>query len=225
MQKIRHAVIMAAGRGQRMMPLTETTPKPLASFRGTTLVGHSIDQLKKHVPHIHVTVGYKAAQVASYLLEHGVSSVFNTEGQPNAWWLSNTLLRHLDEPVMVLTCDHVVEIPFDQIEHDYYLQYDPPGMLVPARPVDGVEGDYIFHNRYGQVTKLSRSEKAPTYASGIQVINPTYVHKNVVHDGDFSTVWQSLIALRRLNVSGTCLDKWFSVDTVDDLEKANREHT
>lgn len=227
---INHAVILAAGRGQRMMPLTETTPKPLASFRGTTLVGHSIAQLKQHVPHIHVTVGYKAAQVAEHLLELGVSSIFNTEGQTNAWWLFNTVMQYVDEPILVLTCDHVAQIPFAKIEQDFdkqynYIHYDPSAMLVPAKPVDGIDGDYIFHDAAGRVQKLSRTEKAPTYASGIQVLNPYYVNKVTSKTGDFSTVWRELYTNGNLVVSNVCLDNWFSVDTIADLDRANAENS
>jgi len=34
---IRHAIIMAAGRGMRMAPLTDAIPKPMAPYNGTTL--------------------------------------------------------------------------------------------------------------------------------------------------------------------------------------------
>ena len=45
-------------------------------------------------------------------------------------------------------------------------------MLVPAKPVKNIKGDYIIHNTKRQIINVSR-EKTSLYASGIQVINPS----------------------------------------------------
>src|SRR6478736_1361485 len=105
MARIRHALIMAAGRGLRMTPLTDVIPKPMAPYDGSTLIARGIARLAEQIEHIHVTVGYKKAMLAQHVIEHGASSVLNTEGKSNCWWVYNTLLKSLDEPVVVLTCD------------------------------------------------------------------------------------------------------------------------
>src|SRR2546426_7104876 len=128
---IRHAIIMAAGRGMRMAPLTDAIPKPMAPYNGTTLIARGIDRLAAKIEHIHVTVGYKKAMLAQHVIEHGARSVFNTEGRSNCWWVYNTLLKKLDEPMFVLTCDNVVEINFDLLEKSYLSLDSPVCMLVP----------------------------------------------------------------------------------------------
>ena len=40
--QIKHALIMAAGRGMRMRPMTDTIPKAMAPFRGETLIANGI---------------------------------------------------------------------------------------------------------------------------------------------------------------------------------------
>ena len=89
---IKHAIILAAGRGMRMAPLTDAIPKPMAPYNGTTLIARGIERLAEKIEHIHVTVGYKKAMLAQHVIEHGASSVFNTEGQGNSWWIYQTTL-------------------------------------------------------------------------------------------------------------------------------------
>jgi NDP-sugar pyrophosphorylase family protein len=220
--RIRHAVILAAGRGRRMMPLTQSIPKPLAPYQDTTLIGHGIAQVRRYIPNVHVTVGYKGAMVAAHLFEIGVTSVFNTDGQSNSWWLFNTLLRNLNEPLFVLTCDNVTDLELDLLEEDYFATGEPACMLVPVKPVPGLEGDYIFHeNRV--VTALSRTTPADVYCSGIQVIHPVRVNAIASHDGDFYRVWADLMAQKQLVMSSVCPKKWFSVDTMKDLQDLSAE--
>jgi NDP-sugar pyrophosphorylase family protein len=220
MRGIRHALIMAAGRGTRMMPLTEQLPKPMAPFGTTTLIAQGIDRLRGHLDSVHITVGYKKAMLAQHVIEHGASSVFNTEGHSNSWWIYNTLLRSLDEPVCVLTCDNVVDLDFDRLERDYEDLGRPPCMLVPVRPVPELEGDYIFHDSQ-VVTEVNRHRPTDIYCSGIQVLNPRAVNELTVDEGDFYSVWSQLIALRKLMVSSVYPKTWISVDTVDQLNLLN----
>ena len=113
MKVVQHALIMAAGRGRRMMPLTDVIPKPMAPYLDSTLIGTGIAKIRKHIENIHVTVGYKGAMLAQHVVDEGVRTVFNTEGKSNSWWLYHTLLHQLDEPIFVLTCDNVTEIDFE----------------------------------------------------------------------------------------------------------------
>src|SRR4051812_40099426 len=86
MVTIKHALIMAAGRGTRMLPLTDVIPKPMAPYRGTTLIAEGIRRIRIYIENIHITVGYKGKTLAEHVVELGVNSVFNTSGRGNAWW-------------------------------------------------------------------------------------------------------------------------------------------
>lgn len=215
---IRHGLIMAAGRGRRMMPLTDDLPKPMAPYLDSTLIAHGIDKVRARVPNIHVTVGYLASTLAPHLVEHGVSTILNTNGRPNSWWLYNTLLRHLDEPIFVLTCDNVTDLDFQALEENYVAQGSPAGMLVPVRCVEGLEGDYIFHQD-GLVTDVDRNRPSDAYCSGIQILNPAHVNRLTTEGTDFYDVWRQLIVARQLRRSDVFPRKWFTVDTVDDLAR------
>jgi UDP-N-acetylglucosamine diphosphorylase / glucose-1-phosphate thymidylyltransferase / UDP-N-acetylgalactosamine diphosphorylase / glucosamine-1-phosphate N-acetyltransferase / galactosamine-1-phosphate N-acetyltransferase len=61
------AVIVAAGEGIRMRPLTETTPKPLLRVCGKTLLEHVGDMLPSEISEIIIVVGYKGEQIKEYI--------------------------------------------------------------------------------------------------------------------------------------------------------------
>jgi NDP-sugar pyrophosphorylase family protein len=216
--RIRHTLIMAAGRGLRMGPLTDVIPKPMAPYLNSTLIGVGIEKIRPLVERIHVTVGYKGAMLAQHLIERGVDTVFNTEGHGNAWWLYHTLLGRLDEPVFVLTCDNVTDIDFASLEEEYFAADAPPCLIVPVHPVDGVDGDYITHDRQ-VVTALDRERPTDLYASGIQIVNPARINAFCPGGDSFYDVWRPLMQKRLLRVSRVQPRAWFSVDTLADLQR------
>ena len=72
---------MAAGRGNRMRPLSDLIPKALVPFKGNALIYNSIEQLYEVVDKIHITVGYKKVDLATHLLSSSsVDSIINTSG-------------------------------------------------------------------------------------------------------------------------------------------------
>lgn len=65
MEKINRAIIMAAGLGNRLLPVTNTTPKPLVKVNGVRMIDTIIDALHKNgINEIHIVVGYLKEQFA-----------------------------------------------------------------------------------------------------------------------------------------------------------------
>ena len=63
------AVLMAGGKGERLRPLTEKTPKPLLEVGGKCIIDHNIDRLISYgVEHINVTVNYLAEQLEEHFV-------------------------------------------------------------------------------------------------------------------------------------------------------------
>lgn len=67
--KVERAIILAAGKGERMLPLTKNTPKPLIEVMGQPIIEHTIEILhKKNIYDIYVVVGYLSEKF-NYLSE------------------------------------------------------------------------------------------------------------------------------------------------------------
>ena len=213
---------MAAGRGMRMRPLTDRIPKALAPVNESTLIGGRIESLRSSFKNVYITVGYKGSMLASYVIEKEVSSVFNTEGKGNSWWVFNTLISSIDGPVLVLTCDNVASIDFTELFNDYQNKGSPPCMVVPVEPIKGLEGDYIFE-KDGVVKELSREKKSNYYCSGIQILNPKRINDSISICNDFSEVWSKLIKIDGLYSSSVIPESWYAVDDLTQLNHLNNK--
>jgi NDP-sugar pyrophosphorylase family protein len=220
---LKHAVVMAAGRGTRMRPMTDSIPKPMVKYGSYTLVETGIRMIRPHIENIHITVGYKGATLAEHVISLGVTSVFNTEGKGNAWWIYNTLIKHLDEPVVVLTADNVTELDFTLLAAEYKRLKEPGCMVIPVLPVSGLEGDYIHHVD-NKVIELNRKKVSPIYCSGIQILNPKKLNQLTEATENFYSVWSQLIQHEQLFCSKVYPKNWFTIDTLEQLERFSKQN-
>ena len=92
-------VILAAGKGTRLKPLTETIPKPLVKVGGKTLLDHIVESLPSSVEEVIFVTGYLEEKIKEYCGDnfHGkkVTYVHQEEqkGTAPALWLCKDLLK------------------------------------------------------------------------------------------------------------------------------------
>ena len=92
-------VILAAGKGSRLRPLTDECPKPLVKVCGKPLIDHIVTALPSAVKELIIVVGYRGDMIRSYCGEifHGRSVVYieQTEinGPATALWLAKDMIK------------------------------------------------------------------------------------------------------------------------------------
>ena len=223
MKTFNHALIMAAGRGMRMMPLTAKKPKAMAKLNGNSLISHNIYKLSNKIENIHITVGYKNSILASHVISKNVSSVINTSKKDNCWWVYNSLLRNLNEPVLVLTCDNIVDLDLSSILSDYRKLNKPHCMMLSINSSKRLDGDYLKINKKRIVNSISRNIKSKFYACGIQVLNPKKINKDTKKVDNFYDLWRQLIKKKLLICSNIQPEKWCEIDTLEQLRDQNNK--
>lgn len=92
-------VILAAGKGTRLRPLTEHCPKPLVKVSGKTLLDHIVLALPSAVDELIIVIGYKGEMIREYCgqLFHGRKVTYIEQVEQNgtamALWLCKDLLH------------------------------------------------------------------------------------------------------------------------------------
>jgi len=92
-------VILAAGKGTRLRPLTENCPKPLVEVGGKTLLDHIVEALPSSVDELIIVTGYLGHMIEEYCGEefHGKKVQYVTQEEQNgtakALWLCKDLIK------------------------------------------------------------------------------------------------------------------------------------
>jgi len=113
------AVVLAAGEGTRLRPLTETRPKALVEVAGKPILAHCLEQLAAlGVDGFVVVVGYRAEQVIDYLGDEFRGIPVTYTYQRERLGLAHALLtaeEHVDGTFVLMLGDNVFEANLDAV--------------------------------------------------------------------------------------------------------------
>jgi N-acetyl-alpha-D-muramate 1-phosphate uridylyltransferase len=143
-------MILAAGKGERMLPLTATTPKPLLQVRGKALVAWHLERLAgAGITQVVINVHYLAAQICDFLGDgsaYGVRIYYSHE--PRLLETAGGIYQALeildegqaDEPFMVINGDIFTDYDFALLATD--LQQWQALLVMVANPAHHPQGDF-----------------------------------------------------------------------------------
>jgi MurNAc alpha-1-phosphate uridylyltransferase len=224
------AVILSAGLGTRMRPLTLTTPKPLLKLAGQPILAHTINRLKAAgVAHIVVNAHHLADQIAAFL--HAYPDIVMSEEEElldtggAILALQNKQLLP-DSPFYVINGDaYWVDGPADtlgRLAHAFNPE-DQDAILLLARAAGAVaetgQGDFLWP-RDGTLKRRQERDVAPYLYAGVQIVSPKLFDNAPPPPFSMNYVWDRAIEAGRLDAivhDGV----WFHLSTPDDLERAD----
>ena len=230
---IRKAMILAAGLGTRMRPITDTLPKPLVKVDGTALIDHLIEPLAEAgVTEIVVNVHHLASMMEQHLAARPLPRVHISDERAelldSGGGVKKALVHFGTEPFFILNADSFwidgpqpnlarMQAAWNPDEMDMLLLVAP---TAAATGYDG-RGDF-FMNVDGVLKRRGEKLVAPFVYAGVIITTPAFFADTP--DGAFSLNLLFDRALARGRLRGLRLDgQWLHVGTPDAIGLAEAQ--
>jgi MurNAc alpha-1-phosphate uridylyltransferase len=221
------AMILAAGRGERMRPLSDRTPKPLLEVAGKSMLDRSLERLARHgVRRIVINVHHLGERIAQHVGDRATivreKRLLDTGGS-----VKNALPLLGKGPFFILNGDGLWRDGATPILSRMEAAWDPGRMdalllLHPREAAIGGEasdrGDYFLAND-GRARLRGSAERAPYFFASISVCDVRLF--SGAPDGPFSLLklWNRAEADGRLHAIAHD-GQWFHIGTPSALAKA-----
>jgi MurNAc alpha-1-phosphate uridylyltransferase len=213
------AMILAAGRGERMRPLTDDTPKPLLRIGGQMLIEHHIHMLAQAgITELVINHAHLGEQIVRALGDgdaYGVSIRYSAEAGAaleTGGGIYNALPLLGDAPFVVVNADIWTDFPFNTLTEA------PDGLahlVMVDNPEHHPEGDFSL-----SAGRLSQRGPAMLTFSGIGVYRPELFSD--CQAGAFPLGPLLRAAMDREQVSGEHFTgRWFDIGTPERLAAVN----
>lgn len=216
------AMILAAGRGERMRPFTDTMPKPLLEVRGKPLIVWHLERLAKcgfkeviiNIAHL----GYKISEALGDGSKYGVNITYSDEQNEGALESAGGIIKALpllgDESFLVVNgdifCDYDFNFDFDLGDKLAHL------ILVP-NPEHNLKGDFGLKDNL----VLNEADKKYTF-SGIGYYSTKLFRDLECKKSALAPLLKKAIA--KNEVSGELFKKmWHDIGTPQRLENINND--
>ncbi|MGZ5050884.1 MAG: N-acetylmuramate alpha-1-phosphate uridylyltransferase MurU [Methylobacter sp.] len=212
------AMILAAGRGERMRPLTDDTPKPLLMAAGKALIEHTIEQLvTAGFTDLIINHAYRGAQIEQRLGDgsrFGARIGYSPEGEQaleTAGGIVNALPLLGNETFLVVNGDIATDFPFAELQNR---PVDLAHLVLVDNPPHHPQGDFGLGSD-GQI--VSDAAERFTF-SGIGLYNPELFDGVPPGPSKLAPLLRQAIAQSR--VSGQKLDGfWMDIGTPERLQE------
>ena len=222
---IKYGMILAAGLGKRMQPLTLKTPKPLLEINNYTLLERAINLLISYgVQEISINVHYLSDQIKSFInrkkfkVKITISNEENLLLDTGGGVLKGTQ-NFGDNPFFVINPDTVWSKHYlaelKSLEA-IYLKYNKPTLLLVNKKLSidpSFKGDFNLNNE-----KISRESENQFIYTGLQIINRSVFTNEKSEVFSLNKVWNKLIKDKNL-LGLESNQKFYHLNTSDMYKK------
>ena len=201
---IKYGMILAAGLGKRMQPLTFKTPKPLLEINNYTLLERAINLLISHgVQEISINVHYLPDQIKSFINRKNFKVKISISNEENLLDTGGGVLKGTqnfgDNPFFVINPDtvwskhYLAELKSLEV---IYLKNNKPTLLLVNKKLSidsSFKGDFNLNNE-----KISKDSENQFIFTGLQIINRGVFTNEKSEVFSLNKVWNKLIKDKNL---------------------------
>ena len=226
--KIKKAMVLAAGCGTRLKPLTDRVPKPLVPVAGKPMIQYALEKLQAYgIEEVVINVSHLKEQLTAWLAGcKNVSVKLSEEAEPleTGGGLKKALPLLGNEPVFTVNSDIIwtdegtsalerLARHWDDAKMDFLLLAQSKSKAIGHDKGE----DHLFVKRENTIEW--NAKEAPYIIAGIGIFHPRVLRD--APDGKFSVkiFWRQALAQNRL----FCLPhhgRWFQTGTLKDITKA-----
>ncbi len=217
------AMILAAGRGERMRPLTDRLPKPLLQVGGKPLIEYHLEKLARAgIVEVVINHAYLGAMIETALGRgdrFGIMIRYSAEtvGLETGGGIFNALPLLGDAPFLVVNGDIWCDLPFTGLRHALESSTALAHLILVDNPPHHPQGDFALQQGY-----VSAQGEGQLTFSGIAVYRPAFF--SGCSAGKFPLAPLLRQAMTQHQVTGEhYTGRWVDVGTAERLQQLDRE--
>ena len=236
------AMILAAGFGKRLRPLTEHTPKPLLEVRGKPLIVYHLEALARAgVNEVVINTAWLGEKLETFLgdgSQYGLSIAWSREAEPleTGGGIYRALPLLGTEPFMLINGDVWTDYPFEQLLSRQLNEGCLAHLVLVPNPEHNLSGDYCFASGRtieadeipsgvlaGPVAVDKLADRSTYTFSGLSLIHPQ-LFAACGHAEAFPLPDVLAPAFHRGQIGGELYrGEWCDVGTLDRLDALNQQ--
>ena len=220
------AMILAAGFGKRMLPLTKNKPKPLIDINGITLLDNSIFFLEKlGLKNIIINTHYQSKKIYKLINDKysnkNIKLIYEKKILDTGGGIKNALPYFMNDNIIIINSDifwtNLNIIDANVLIENYKKNTTPSLLLVSNKHTNGIykkQGDFILQKN--TIRRYKDRDDILFYA-GLQILNKNNFNKFNQTFFSINKVWDYLIAINQLTGSQMTTD-WYHVGDIQGLK-------
>ncbi len=228
--KIKHGMILAAGLGKRMQPLTLKKPKPLLKIGGKTLIERALNLLISHgVEEVSINIHHLGNQIEKYIVNFKSKVKINISSEKDllldtGGGVQKATEKFKDNPFFVINPDTLWDENYhsevNSLEKSYFNHKKPCLLLVNKELAldKSFKGDFNLKDDL-----VSKDVKNKYIFTGLQIIKREYfkfLNKKVF---SMNEVWNKLIQERNL-YGIVSSQKFYHLNTIEMFKKISSQN-